>query len=390
MAISSLAQWLRHSALALAVGSAGCSTFSIRADRCPAYPIASAAASAGLASDVKVQYLGVGGYLVSRGDDVVLFGPEYSNPGIAEVMFDHQIRTDRALVDRLLLHDANKAQAIVIGHSHYDHLLDTPYIANNKATQATVYGSTTMANLIASAVAPDRLFDVAERLADIAEASPGQTWIPIGQRMRLTPITSEHSDQFRLKVPLTGINQPVHAWRGEVTDAQSALPTTASGWAEGQVYAYLLDFMDASGNIEFRIYYQDSGTNAPMGFPVPDGKKVDVALICLGGDFERLTWHPEAIIEATQPRFLILGHWEDFFVPQTDICTTGRVAGIPLQDTEYFVARAQAALKAQKLPGKPILPCPTASVFFFPIDVSDDGAVHKALKNGRATYDCAR
>jgi len=344
-------------------------------------------------TQVKVHYLGVGGYLVQRGDDVVLFGPVYSNPSLLEAMGDHQIRTNRALVDRLLPRDATQAQAIVIGHSHYDHLMDTPYIANAYATNAKVYGSRTTASLIASSVP-------AARLVDVGPAAAAGRGIDITSttgrpRIRLWPIRSEHSDQFRVKVPLTGVNIPFHVWRGEVSEPLSVLPTNSSGWAEGEVFAYVLDFLDDLGQVEFRVYYQDSGTDAPVGFPwggkePPDGKRVDVSLICLGGDFEHLHDHPEAIIKATRPRFLLLGHWENFFVPQDDICRTSKVAAIPLQDTHYFIRRATAAMKSAGLDGKPIVPCPTASVFNFPIDPVGDAAVHKALKKPGATYECAR
>ncbi len=386
-------RWTGTAALLLAVGSTACATFSIEADRCPAYP-ATALASSTDRTQVKIQYLGVGGYLVQRGDDVVLFGPVYSNPSLLEAMGDHQIRTDRALVDRLLPREAAKAKAIVIGHSHYDHLMDTPYIANTYATGAKVYGSRTAASLIAPAIPDGRLVDVGPTAAagksiDI-DAGPGAT-----PRMRLWPIRSEHSDQFRVKVPLTGVNIPFHVWRGEVSEPLSALPTHSSGWAEGEVYAYLLDFLDDQGRVAFRIYYQDSGTDAPVGFPwggkePPDGKRVDVSLICLGGDFEHLHDHPEGIITATRPRFLVLGHWENFFVPQNEICRASKVAAIPLQDTQQFIRRATAAMKKAGLKGKPIVPCPTASVFNFPIDPAGDAKVHEALKKPRATYDCGR
>ncbi|HQX83128.1 MAG TPA: MBL fold metallo-hydrolase, partial [Vicinamibacterales bacterium] len=377
--------------------SVGCATFSIKTDSCPAYPgptpmAPASAAAASTASpgtaQVKVQYLGVGGFLVQRGDDVVLFGPVYSNPSLLEAMGDHQIRTNRALVDRLLPREATQAQAIVIGHSHYDHLLDTPYIANAHAKNATVYGSRTTASLIASSLPAARLVDVGPA------AVMGQS-VAINARMRLWPIRSEHADQFRVKVPLTGVNIPFHVWRGEVAEPLSALPSNASEWAEGEVFSYLLDFLDDQGRVEFRVYYQDSGTDAPVGFPwggkePPDGKRVDVSLICLGGDFEHLHDHPEGIIKATRPRFLLLGHWENFFVPQDDICRTSKVAAIPLQDTHYFIRRAKAAMKSAKLDGKPIVPCPTASVFNFPIDPAGDAAVHKALKKPGATYECGR
>lgn len=366
-----------------AVASVGCSTFSIRADRCPALP------SVSTGNDVKIQYLGVGGYLVQRGDDVVLFGPVYSNPTLLEAMGDHQIRTDGATVDRFLPTAASQAKAIVIGHSHYDHLLDTPYIANKHATGATVYGSTTTASIIASELP-------SSRIVDVNKTPVPQGGLQIGIRMRLTPIKSEHADQFRVKVPLIGTNIPFHVWRGEIPKPLSALPPTSSGWAEGEVFSYLLDFLDANGKVEFRIYYQDSGTDEPVGYPWPRGqrpadqKEIDVSLICLGGDFEALEQHPEGIIAATAPRFLILGHWENFFVPQTDICRTNRVRAIPLQATDMFVARASAAMKDANVKGKPIVPCPTASVFHFPVSAAGDSDAHKKLKDSRATFDCAR
>ncbi len=395
MITSSTSPWtrraaLRHLLLALAVGSIGCSTFSIKADSCPAYPTSRPAASATAPppDEVKIQYLGVGGYLIRRGDDVVLLGPQYSNPGLAEVAFDHQARTDRALVDGLLPAEASLASAIVIGHSHYDHLLDTPYIATTHSTGAKVYGSRTMANMIGSAVEPARLVDVGP------EADAHQP-VQISSRVRLWPIRSEHSDQFRMKIPLSGINVPVHMWRGEVAEPLSELPKNISEWAEGEVFAYVLDFMDATGtNVEFRVFYQDSGTNRPVGLPASDvlplldGKGVDVALICVGGDFERLTDHPGGVIKATRPRFLLLGHWENFFEPQTDICRTGIVDAIPLSDPKEFMGEAAEAMSEAGLQGRPILPCPTASVFYFPVDDSNDAAVHKALKKGRVSYNC--
>ncbi len=309
-------------------------------------------------------------------------------------MGDHQIRTNRALVDRLLPREATQAQAVVIGHSHYDHLMDTPYIANAYATNAKVYGSRTTASLIASSLPPARLVDVgpaaaADKGIDINSAA-GAT-----PRMRLWPIASVHSDQFRVMVPLTGVNIPFHVWRGEVSEPLTTLPAHSSGWAEGEVYAYLLDFLDDQGRVEFRIYYQDSGTDAPMGFPwggkePPDGRRVDVSLICLGGDFEHLHNHPEAIIKTTRPRYLLLGHWEKFFVAQDDICRTSTVRAIPLQDTHYFIRRAKAAMKNARLDGKPIVPCPTASVLNFPIDPANHAAVHKAMKKPGTTYEFGR
>lgn len=373
--------------LALSLSVAACSTNSVRWDRCPAYP-ASALSPTQAIGAVKVQYLGSGGYLIQRGEDVVLFGPVYSNPGLTELGLGDQIRTDRALVDALLPADALNASAIIVGHSHYDHLMDTPYIANTKATRARVFGSATMKNLIASVVDQSRLVDVGPSVG-----SPDA--IKINDRMRLWPIKSGHLDQMRLRMPLTGIDLPMNLWRGEVSTPLSAPPSTASEWARGEVYAYVLDFMDAAGTtVEFRLYYQDAGTDEPVGYPgganyPKDGRPIDLVLLSAGGDFERSKAHPEGIIKHTRPRFVVLGHWENFFEPQTDICRTKKVDAIPRLDVDEFMDRAEEALSDARLPGRPILPCPTASVFHFPVDRAGDAAIYQALKKPRTSYDCA-
>ena len=368
----------------------GCATFSIPADRCPSFPETPVAVPA--ATEVKVQYLGVGGYLVSHGPDTVLFGPVYSNPGILEVFFDHEIRTDQGLVDRLLPKEADEATAIVVGHSHYDHLLDTPYIASKKATNATVYGSATTAALLHSFPGVP--------VVDVSAAAQHNTSIRIGRRMRLWPIPSRHSDQFRLKNKILGLDLPIHGWRGEVLEPQASLPRTASGWPEGKVFSFVLDFLDDRDGVAFRLYYQDSGTDDPIGIPGPgrgpqDGRPFDLTLACVGGDFEKLHGHPEALIAATKPRFLVLGHWEDFFVTQGEICRTGRISAVPppagilrRSATAKFVARSARALKKAGVTGRPILPCPTASVLLFPLNSNQDQKIYSELERRRTKYDC--
>jgi hypothetical protein len=367
--------------------SAACSTFSIRADRCPAYPAPSASTSP-LEASVKVQYLGSGGYLVQRGADIVLFGPQYTNPSIPEVAFNHEIRTDRALVDQLLPAEAAQARAIVVGHTHYDHLLDTPYIATTHARDARLYGSATMRNLIGSVVAR-------ERMVDVGPSATSKTPLKINDRLRLWAIPSQHVDQTRIKSWLLGVDVAVHMWRGMVTEAMTRLPATASQWPEGEVYAYVLDFMDASGStVEFRLYYQDAPTELnirhPFGDNAPtDSRPIDAALI-VAGDPSFMKGHPRGVVEATKPRFLVLGHWDNFFEAQTDICRTGVVDAIPRSDVDKALNEASKGLKAARLPGKPILPCPTASVFHFPIDKANDAAVHDAIGNRRVGYECRK
>lgn len=367
----------------LALLAPGCA-YSLRADKCPVRTLADPAAPR-----VDIQYLGSGGYLVRRGADVALFAPVYSNPTAPEVFLGHEFRTEARLVDSLLPQDADKAQAIIVGHSHYDHLLDTPWIATHRATSANIYGSSTTRHLLASLRPELQKRNPANDVVDMDRPADEKKWVDIpNSRMRLLAIPSEHSDQFRFSA--FGLVWPLHAFRGEVTEDRPALPKTAAEWAEGRTFAYLLDFLDASGQTEFRVYFQDSGAHAGVGAgPLPgepDYRKVDVALLCGSGDFRGLD-HPNAIVTRLQPRHVIIGHWEDFFVTQRAICSEQEVRGLPKENPRRIVKEAREAQKRANLAQSVFLPCPTASRFQVAIDPKAD------LSGGKeqtTAYDCTK
>jgi hypothetical protein len=128
---------------------------------------------------------------------------------------------------------------------------------------------------------------------------------------------------------------------------------------------------------------------------VPDslkqGRDFDLAILCLGGDFERLNDHPGAILRNTHPRFILLAHWEDFFVTQDAYCTEGghygpsdapppgckngkgRVYGLPSaffvegNQVKPFVKRVEQAIRSDNPKAKYWLPCPTRSIFDFAV-----------------------
>jgi hypothetical protein len=320
-------------------------------------------------SVLHVDYLGVSGFLLRCGEDVVLTAPLYSNPSLVELVGDHEIRPDAGQVDRLLPAAADDADAILVGHSHYDHLLDVSHIARRRAEAARIYGSATTRHLLAPFPG---LRDRVEVVDDVAgdHATAGE-WLPVNPTVRVMALRSEHSAQVSIEVPFTHQPIPIHLWRGDLEEDLTRPPRSASEWAEGAVYAYLIDFLDGPGGRPlFRVYFQDSGTSQPKGY-VPESltaeKRVDVALLCVGGDHERLRRHPEGIIENTRPRYVLLGHWEDFFVTQDNHAVDGRVYPIPsLEDqTEEFERRARKALRGVDPASKLWLPCPTRSTFTF-------------------------
>ena len=68
---------------------------------------------------LQVKYLGCGGVILRRGDDVIMTAPFYSNPSVLQASF-FPISCRTSVVDRLLP-DVTDVKEILVGHSHYDH-----------------------------------------------------------------------------------------------------------------------------------------------------------------------------------------------------------------------------------------------------------------------------
>ena len=318
---------------------------------------------------VEVTFLGTGGFLITHGADVLLLGPFFSNPTMGELA-TQDIYSDGARIKAFLPAAAKRARAIVVGHAHYDHLLDVPYIATRIATEASVYGNDAAGKVLAP-FAPElsssRVISV-ETPPDHACAagvSPCRMDIP-GTGFRLWPIPSEHSAQFKGHGLLKDVIPPITLWRGEPLKPLTTPPSRAGQWPEGTTFAFVIDIVE-EGRPPFRVYYQDSGTRAPIGHPPDSIAKVDLALVCVGG-YITLKDHPQRLLRRLQPDFVIASHWEDFFSPRT-IPVPGEpprpeeIPVLPDHSTRTFMRRVRAALG----PGaRASLACPGLVTRFVP------------------------
>ncbi len=277
---------------------------------------------------VTIQYLGVGGWLFRMGEASLLTAPFFSNPGLLEVGVG-RISTDTAMVDRFLP-PVEDVEAILVGHGHYDHLMDVPYIAHRRAPNARVYGSRTVVNLLRGSqdLEPARLISVEERVGD--HETPGE-WVYVADgRIRFMALRSGHAPHF----------MGIHLYRGQQETPASQLPTWAGEWLEGTPLAYLIDFLSPTGEVVYRVHYQDAASAAPEGFPpeLGDGVEVDLAILCPPG-YEELDDYPEGILERLRPGRVFLGHWENFFRPRTE-----ELRSVPGTDLEKFIDRVEAVI----------------------------------------------
>ncbi len=107
------------------------------------------------AGPVTLTYLGAAGWEVSDGKTVLLVDPYLSR------IPENQQQTETVLVSNGPVIDAHiqRADFILVHHSHFDHVMDVPYIA--KKTGATVIGRESSTNLAAaSGIGRDKLIAV--------------------------------------------------------------------------------------------------------------------------------------------------------------------------------------------------------------------------------------
>lgn len=226
---------------------------------------------------VDVKWLGTAGYELRCGDHVVLIDPYLTRVGLWSFL-TRPIRSDEELVRRIV----PRADAVLVGHSHFDHVLDVPAIARH--TGARVVGSASTANLMrATGVAEDR----------IVECQGGEE-LEVGP-FRVRVIASEHS-RFGLggRVP----------YAGEIP-CSCELPMKGSDYRCGQVLSYAIRVGAVT------LYHAGSANLIDDRIDVAD---VDLLLVCISGRHATERFVPR-LLSRVQPRRVMPMHYDDFFRP---------------------------------------------------------------------------
>lgn len=278
----------------------------------PALPKPGAVGCEGACADsVGITFLGVGGFLVRHRGQAVLMAPHFSKPGGHRVGLNLRALPDTAKIDRemeRLLPDSLRRQvrAILVGHGHYDHLMDVPHIVRQffADRKVMVYGNdATFATLWYDPWLRERVVGVEGRMG--THLRPGLWTSPDGSRIRFMALRSEHAPHIlgRSLIP------------ARVPPLRTTAPQRPREWPIGQTMAFLVDFLDDEGRVVFRLHYQDSASNPPLGFipPLPerDRAPLDLALLT-GASYGQVTGYPDSLIAAARPRHVVVGHTDDF------------------------------------------------------------------------------
>jgi hypothetical protein len=269
------------------------------------------------------QYLGTGGWLIRRGDDVVLTSPFFTNPKAVRLLIGWLHPNRRLIEERLrpLAADLDDVDVVVAGHAHYDHIMDLPVVFEHLPAGVPLFGGISVCHTLHSALHGRPCTVMSAPGTRDAAGTPYQA----GTGIIVRPYRSSHAPQLLHRNIMTGVYDET---------GLDAVPTYAFRWREGEPLAYLIDFMDGS-EVALRVYYQDAAAEAPFGLPddvTLASHGIDVAILCVAS-YQQIKTHPDALL-ALHPKHLLLGHWENFFAP-----VSARAARVPLTNVGGFLLR---------------------------------------------------
>lgn len=302
---------MRALALALTLLLSGCA-LTIRGQKVP--PLATVANPKDFVVPKGVavlHYYGAGGWGIEWGDTYLLTAPYFTDHGLATLAASRVSPAVRVTPNEQLVKEGffgtpvAKTAAVLIGHGHLDHTGDVPaFFGDGRITTRPV--------LIADRSTVNLLAPLADRFSCIAPIDYGEstdpTLCPV-PHVRITPIHHSHAPHVRL----AGLD--VAAYDGFIKEPRKTLPAAAEDYKIGNTWAYLIDLLDDSGKVVFRIHYVDAAGSPPHGI-VPEAllaeRPVDVHIACVAS-WELADGYPEGVLRHHDVGYVLAAHWEDFF-----------------------------------------------------------------------------
>jgi L-ascorbate metabolism protein UlaG (beta-lactamase superfamily) len=259
---------------------------------------------------VRVTYLGTNGYQFESAGHALLVDPYFSRISLERVAFGWPVRPDLPQIDKGLAHVAPTADAILVTHGHFDHLLDAPIIMRKAH-----------ARLIASPTAVE-LANRAGAVRTSCDPVVAGNTRKIGP-WKITVFPATHDRVLLIGVPFQG-------------PLRNGPPRHAADWVCGEPLSYLIE---VNG---IRIFIDSGGT--PSMLPSPEVAPVDLAILGVALPDSRARF-AEAV-RRLRPRYVLPSHQDNFFRPLRDGFQFGTLTDFPFVRQEHG---------RQHLPGRLIL-----------------------------------
>jgi L-ascorbate metabolism protein UlaG (beta-lactamase superfamily) len=251
----------------------------------------------GLPAGLELEWLGVSGYRMTYEGRTLFVDPYVSRVPLSSVIRRRPAVPDPAMIDRFIGSPPDVV-GVLVGHTHFDHAVDTPAVCKRFGCRA--YGSGSLVRLMA-------LHGLAEQAVEV---EPYKTY-------ELGPFTVSFTPSLHSKLVL-GLAVP---FDGELTcDHLDGL--SPSAYRCGPVWGIRIDAGGAS------FYHQGSANLIDDAVKARD---VDFFLAGVAGrGFTPDYW--KRILRRLEPRTVVPTHYDDFFRPlsaQMGFSTNVNLAQVP-------------------------------------------------------------
>ena len=256
---------------------------------------------------MKITFFGTTTLLFDDGRDQVFFDAHMTRPSLFKYICGSDVTDARLMEEMLALHHIDRLRALFISHTHHDHVMDAPFIANK--TGATLYGSISALNVARGGDVPE---------AQLVQFQPNEIYHVGGFVIKVIP--SIHSKPTILNNDL-----------GQTIDTPLRQPARLRSYKEGGSY----DFYVEAGGKRFMIRPSFNYIEGQM-----DGYKADVLFLGVAGlqkaSHAMETAFYRETVEKVDPNLVIPIHWDNFFSPLTE-----PVVGMPklIEKTEVVFFR---------------------------------------------------
>ena len=195
-------------------------------------------------------------------------------------------------------------KAIVVGHGHYDHVMDLPSLANRLPLDVKVFCNKSVQNMLASTLLKPNLINAETSSGNYTKT--GEWLYSTDSSVRIMAFESAHLPHF-LGITLYG---------GQAANHLKQLPTKAKEWKMGKPLTFLIDFMQANKPV-CRIFAQSTSCKDSVGlFPkmLLTEKAVDICFNAIPSSKSRIDYVVRTL-HYIQPKIAFINHWENFFKP---------------------------------------------------------------------------
>ncbi|MBI3396480.1 MAG: MBL fold metallo-hydrolase [Spirochaetia bacterium] len=259
---------------------------------------------------LNVTWFGVSTLLFDDGKTAIMIDGFFSRPSRFQTFFV-KVGPDRQIVSQALQRAGIKHTAAVIAvHSHYDHAMDAPLVA--ELTGGTLVGSDSTANIGRGWGLPESQIRVIHNMS----------YLTYGD-FKITFIESHHS--------------PSPFGTGGEVSAPLVPPVRANKYFEGGSYSVLIEH----GGRKVLVH-------ASAGFSMGALHDIRADVVFLGiatvgkqrAPVRNAYWRE--VVESTRPRVVIPIHWDDFWLPADQFKPMPRLLDDFEAGMKFVEARAKA------------------------------------------------